>query len=157
NASLLTYYSVCMLKQLEVGTVHIYLPCFGSHRYQRLRAHMINTLLSHGRQYTGSAKEAAKDQLYEHRDESNENLQKAGQVLNLFTAADIAAHVPFHEVQAKAFTILEREKLDFIADHITKNARFDETAFQWDHVDDLAPQFKRHLRPILLTVNWAAS
>ena len=95
--------------------------------------------------------------MYEHRDESNENLQKAGHVLKLFTAADIAAHVPFHEVQAKAFAILEREKLDCIADHITKNARFDETAFQWEHVDALAPQFKRHLRPLLLTVHWAAS
>src|SRR4030095_7906133 len=31
------------------------------------------------------------------------------------------------------------------------------TAFQCNHVDTLAPQFKRHLRPILLTVNWAAS
>jgi TnpA family transposase len=156
-ASLVTYYSVFRLKQLEERTVHIYLLCFVYHRYQRLHDHLINSLLSHVRQYTDSAKEAAKDQVYEHRDESNENLQKAGQVLKLFTAADIAAHVPFHEVQAKAFTILEREKLDCIADHITKNARFDETAFQWDHVDDLAPQFKRHLRPILLTVNWAAS
>ena len=114
-------------------------------------------MIYHVRPYTDSAKEAAKNQVYEHRDENNENLQKAGHVLKLFTAAAIAAHVPFHEVQAKAFTILEREKLDFIADHMTKNARVDETALQWDHVDTLAPQFKRHLRPILLTVTWAAS
>src|SRR6266849_3754004 len=137
-ASLVAYYSVFRLKQLEERTVRIYLLCFVYHRYQRLHDHLINSLLSHVRQYTDSAKETAKDQVYEHRDESNENLQKAGHVLKLFTAADIAAHVPFHEVQAKAFAILEREKLDCIADHITKNARFDETAFQWEHVDALA-------------------
>jgi TnpA family transposase len=156
-ASLVTYYSVFRLKQLEERTVRIYLLCFVYHRYQRLHDHLINSLIAHVRQYTDSAKEVAKDQVYEHRDESHENLQKAGQVLKLFTAADIAAHVPFHEVQAQAFTILEREKLDFIADHMTKHAQVDETAFQWNHVDTLAPQFKRHLRPILLTVNWAAS
>ena len=43
-----------------------------------------------------------------------------------------------------------------IADQITTRGRFDETAFQWDHLDGLAPQFKRHLRPVLLAVDFAA-
>jgi len=53
--------------------------------------------------------------------------------------------------------MLERDTIDFVADHITTKVKFDETAFQWEHVDKLAPQFKRHLRPILLGVDWAAS
>ena len=69
---------------------------------------------------------------------------------NLFPESRIAAHPPFGEVQAKAFGILPRPNLDFGADHIATDARFDEAAFQWDHIDVLAPQFKRHLRPILL-------
>jgi len=156
-ASLVGYYSVFRLKQLEERTVHIYLLCFVYHRYQRLHDHLINSLLYHVRQYTDGAKEAAKDRVYEHRVENNENLHKAGQVLKLFTAADIAAQVPFQAVQAQAFAILERQKLDFVADHVAKQATFDETAFQWEHIDTLAPQFKRHLRPILFTVDWAAS
>lgn len=32
-----------------------------------------------------------------------------------------------------------------------------EMAFQWEHMDELAHQFKRHLRPILLAVDWTAS
>lgn len=156
-ASLVAYYSVFRLNQLDERTVHIYLLCFVYHRYQRLCDNLLGSLIHHVRRYTDGAKEAAKDRVYDYRVESNENLQKAGQVLKLFTTADIAEQVPFHEVQAKAFAILERHKLDFIADHITKNARFDETAFQWEHVDNLAHQFKRHLRPVLLTVNLAAS
>ena len=35
-------------------------------------------------------------------------------------------------------------------------ARFDETAFQWEHIDRVAPRFKRHLRPILQGVEFAA-
>ena len=78
-------------------------------------------------------------------------------MLKLFTDDDIAEQTPFHQVQAQAFSILQRDKLDFIADHITTKARFDETAFQWEHIDTLARQFKRHLRPILLAVDFAAS
>jgi hypothetical protein len=63
----------------------------------------------------------------------------------------------FQEVQAKAFGIPERQKLDLIADQMATKARFDETVFQWEHVDKLAHQFKRHLRPILRTVNFSAT
>ena len=93
----------------------------------------------------------------QHRIEANQNLQKAGQVLKLFTNDSIAQQTPFHQVQAQAFSILQPQELDFIADHIAKNVRFDETAFQWEQIDKLAHQFKRHLRPILRTVDFAAS
>ena len=98
-----------------------------------------------------------KSVLYESIIESNQDLQKAGTVLKIFTDDSIAGNTPFYQVQEKAFGILERQKLDSIADHITKNARFDETAFQWEHVDKIASQFKRHLRPILLSVDFASS
>jgi hypothetical protein len=64
---------------------------------------------------------------------------------------------PFHEVRAKAFRILDGPHIDFVADHITTDVKFDETAYQWKHIDALASQFKRHLRPITVSVNWAAS
>ena len=78
-------------------------------------------------------------------------------MLKLFTNDSIAEETPFHQVQAQAFSILERPKLDFIADHIATKARFDETAFQWEHIDKLAHQFKRNLRLILKMVDLAAS
>lgn len=65
--------------------------------------------------------------------------------------------MPFHEVRAKAFRILERDQIDFIADHIAREVKFDETAFRWEHIDDLAQSFKLNLRPILTPVDWSAS
>lgn len=156
-ASLVTYYSVFRLKRFDQGIVHVYLLCFVYHRYQRLHDNLLNCLIYDIRRYTDSAKEAAKDRVYAYRDESNENLQKAGHVLKLFTNDALAPSTPFHDVQARAFAILERQRLDFVAEHMTAPARCDATAFQWEHVDVLAPQFKRHLRPILLAVEWAAS
>ena len=135
----MTYYSVFRLKQLLEPLVYIYLLCFVHHRYQRLHDNLIKCLIYKIRGYLDEAKEFAKQQVYKYRIEVNDDLQKAGQVLKLFTNDNFAENTPFQQVQAKAFKILPREKLDSIADHITTKGRFDETAFAWEHIDRLSP------------------
>ena len=156
-AHLVGYYSVHRLKRLNRWMVYIYLLCFAFHRYQRMNDNLIGCLIHHVRRYIDAVKAAAKERVYECQIESNQNLRKAGQVLKLFTDYGVPAGTPFEDVQATAFSILERRKLALVADHIATNAKFDETAFQWEHIDELAPQFKRHLRPILHTVDFAAT
>ena len=156
-ASLVNYYSVYKLKRLDQWLGYLYLLCFVYHRYQRLHDNLIQSLIYHVRRYADEAKEAAKERIYDYRMEGNQHLPKAGQVLKLFTDDHIAAQTPFQDVQAQAFRILERSTLDLVAEHIATHARFDEAALQWEHVDKLAPQFKRHLRPILLAVDFVAS
>jgi Domain of unknown function (DUF4158) len=155
-ASLVSYYSVYKLKRLPAWTVYLYLLCFVVHRYRRLHDHLITSLMYHVRQYTEDAKAVAKDRVYTARIESNDTLHKAGHVLHLFTDDRIADETPFKEVRAHAFRILARDQLAGMAAHLVGTSRFDEAAFQWDRVDTLAPQFKRHLRPVLLAVEFAA-
>ena len=156
-ASLVTYYSVFRLRQLDERIAHIYLLCFVYHRYQKIHDNLINSLIYNVRKYIGEARSVAKERVYECRIEGNENLQKAGQVLRLFTDTSIADDTPFYQVRRKAFGLLERQEIDFMADHMATNARFDETAFQWEHMDKLSHKFKRHLRPVLLAVDFDAS
>jgi hypothetical protein len=156
-AFLVHYYSVYKLKRLPVWTTYLYLLCFVVHRYQRLHDHLLTSLLSHVRQYTEAAKAAAKERVYTARTESNETLQKAGRVLQLFTDDQVADATPFQEVRTHAFGILPRDQLTSIADQLAGTTPIDETAFHWDHIDTLAPQFKRHLRPVLLAVQFAAA
>ncbi len=153
-ASLVNYYSVFRLKQLTQSMVHLYLLCFVCHRYQRAHDNLINSLLHKVRHYVEESKIAAKEKVYEYRVESNQNLQKAGQILKLFTDGNIAETTTFREVQAKAFEILEPQKLAFLAEHIATQATFDEIAFQWEHVDTLARQVKCNLRPILQAIEF---
>ena len=156
-ASLVTYYSVFRLKRLDNWIVQVYLLCFVYHRYQSLHDNLIGCLIHNVRRYTDEAKNAAKEMVYEYRVENNQNLRKSGEVLKLFTDDDITTNTPFQEVQAKAFGILDRKTLELVADHLSTQAQFDATAFQWQHVDKLANQFKRHLRPVLLAVEFTAS
>ena len=156
-ASLVNYYSAYKLKRFNAATAYVYLLCFVYHRYQQLHDNLIQCFIHHVRQYREAAKEEAKEQVYQHRCEGNEQLDKAAQVLRLFTDPSIAAQTPFYEVRAKAFSILDGPHIDLVADHITTDVKVDETALQWAHIDALAPHFKRHLRPILLAVDWAAA
>lgn len=156
-ASLVNFYSVFRLQQLDEGLVFIYLLCFVHHRYQQLHDNLINSLLYHVRQYTDAAKQAAKEQIYEYRLEQTRDLRKAGQVLKLFTDDDIPPHTPFGQVQARAFTILDRQRLDRLAGEIAGNVSLDETALQWEYIDGKALQFKRRLRPVLRAVPFAAT
>ena len=77
-------------------------------------------------------------------------------MLRLFTDGSIAESEPFGEVRRKAFEVLDPASLNSLADYMVTRARFDETAFQWEHIDRMATRFKQHLRPILQSVEFAA-
>lgn len=153
-ASLVVFYSVQRLKQLNEWVVYLYILCFVYHRYRKLHDNLINCLIYKVREYSDEAKEVSKEKVYEYVLENNKNLQKAGQVLRLFTSDAIADNTPFYQVRTKAFKILERQKLESLATHITKNTKLDEVAFEWNHIDKLANQFKLYLRPILQNVEF---
>ena len=155
-ASLVLYYSVYRLKRFDEDTAFLYLLCFAYHRFQRFHDNMINSLLHHVREFSDDAKKAARLRVYEHQAEASQDLQKAGEVLRLFTDDRIGDAMPFREAREKAFNILEREKLESVANRIAAKDRFDETAFEWEHIDRLGKQFKYHLRPVLQVVDFTA-
>ncbi len=156
-ASLVSYYSSFRLRQLGTHTAYLYMLCFAVHRYQRVHDHLLTCFLHKVKQYVDEAKAVAKERIAAQRAVDQRDLAKAGAVLKLFTTEQVDAATPFSAVQAQAFTILDRPRLDRVADHLVKTARLDETALQWEHVDKLAAQFKRHLRPLLLAVEIATA
>ena len=156
-ASLVAYYSAFRLRQLEPWTVYLYLLCFVMHRYQRLHDHLLACFIHLVKQYGDAAKVAAKEQVYAQRLERTDDLAKAGAILHLFTTDPDDPTTPFQIVQAQAFGILDRDRLARVADYLATKASIDEIALQWAQIDTLAHRFKRHLRPILLTVELAAT
>ncbi len=148
-ASMINYYSVFQMNQLEKNLAFIYLLCFVHHRYQRLHDNLINCFMYRVRQLLDEAKSAARERLYEQRLEHTRQLHKAGKVLKLFTDDSIAAATPFEEVRARAFAIIQRENLEKVADHILQTAQWDEKLFQWEYIDQISNRFKLRLRPIL--------
>ena len=156
-ASLIDYYSVFQMSQLEENLARIYLLCFVQYRYQRLHDNLINCFIYRVRQILDEAKSVAKERVYQYRLEHNRNLYKAGQVLKLFADDTIPGETPFADVRTQAFAILPATKLTQVADNILQTAPLDEHLFQWEHIDQIANRFKRRLRPLLRAIDFSAT
>ncbi len=84
---------------------------------------LINTFIYNVRRYIDEAKLTAKEKVYERYTENSQTMKKAGQVLKILTDDNIAANTPFRDIQARVFAILERQKLEVIADQIATNTK----------------------------------
>ena len=115
-ASLVDYYTVHRLRQLNEPMIHVYLLCFIQHRYQRLHDNLIQSLLHHVRRYDDGAREAAREMACDFRLETNADMTKGSQVLRLFTDDSIAGNIPFKDVRRKAFALLPAARIDAVAD-----------------------------------------
>lgn len=116
--TLVSYYSVFSLSQLNERLVYTYLLCFVFHRYQKIRDNLIQRFVYQVRRYLDGVKQLAKERVYTHRIEHHRNLQKAGQILRLFTDGEIAPYTPFSEVRQRAFGILDLPELERVAARI---------------------------------------
>ena len=155
-ASLVAYYSVFRLRQLDQWQVDIYLLCFVFYRYQQFQDNLIGYFIHQVRSYIGWSKLAAKELLAAYQLEHNRNLQRAGQVLHLFTDDSISADTPFGQVQAQAFEFVERSVLTLLADNLTNNSNLDEVELQWVSLETKAVEFKRRLRRVIRIVPFVA-
>ncbi|MED1405515.1 Tn3 family transposase [Bacillus mycoides] len=156
-ASLVEYYSVYKLKRFDESLIYIYLLCFIFHRYQRMNDNLINSFIYKMRKYNDDILSFAKDQVYIYYTENQGNFKKVGEVLQVIVDENISDNTAFKDIQERVFSILDRPKLTELANQILDNTKIDEKAFRWEHVDILALQFKRQIRPIFMMVDFVTT
>lgn len=155
-ASLVGYYSVYKLKRFEKTEALLYLLCFIFHRYQKANDNLIDCLNHYMRHYWDSARKSARERIYLSQKETGENIRKAGKALEVFLDDSMDATTPIAVVREQAFTILEREKLSQAARHMTSGtAALDEITCQWEYVDTVSSQFKKRVRPLVQSIDFA--
>jgi len=152
-ASLAEYYSVFSIQRLSRMISYVYLICFTYHRYQRINDNLINTFIYHVRKHETVAKLVAKSNIYELSVESNKRLGNTGKILDLFIDDKISDETPFGEVRQIAFSLLEKEKFPT---YVSKTG-FDQTELEWQAIEEMTPTFKKNLRPVLLSLNFAST
>jgi hypothetical protein len=86
--------------------------------------------------------------------EASEDLQAAGQVLNLFVDPSIPGSAPFDVVKEKAFSMLDAERFSLVSDYMC-NIEFDKTGFERSSYARLSPAFKRNLRHLFSELDFA--
>lgn len=133
----------------------LYLLCFVQQRYRRVNDNLINSLIYRFRLYSDQAKEDAQVRLSDLQLETNQDIGKVGQVLELLTDEQIPHELPFGEFQERVFEILSRQAIRRVAGYITKEKKFDEILFRWKYLDKIARRIKVNLRPIFMTVDFS--
>lgn len=156
-ASLINYYSVFRLQQLDQFLTFIYLLCFIFYRYQRFQDNLIGYFIYQVRQYNEQAKDHARETMANYLVNHRGHLRQAGQVLQLFTDDSIPPDTPFEQVKNRAFGIIGRSQLQKLANEISFEAQFDQVELQWLFVDQKSVEFKRRLRRIIRTVTFTTS
>ena len=147
-AALTEYYSVYKLRRFDPLIAYFYLLCYAYHRTHVINDNLIEAFICNVRQYEGSAKQFAKDAVYKRKSRANRDVKATGEILKFFLNPDIADNVSFGEIRAKAFRLLDRDKMRTVSTFIGGSG-FDEEEFQWQHLDNLSVSFKKTLRQIV--------
>ncbi|WP_322489331.1 Tn3 family transposase [Chloroflexus sp.] len=148
-ASLVSYYSVFRLLQLDRWLCYLDLLCFILHRYHRCHDHVLAAFIHGVTAFTEESREQAKIQAATQRQERDDDLVKAGGVLQLFLTDPPTPAMPFLTVQAQAFALLDRARLARVAAYLTTKAPVDEQALQWEVIEGMHRRWKPALRPLL--------
>lgn len=153
-ASMVLYYSVYKLRRMAIPTTRLYLLCFAFHRFRQINDNLIDALIYLIGQYEKQAKLASEQTMQKAIIEASENLQAAGQVLELFIDDSIADEIPFGLVKQTAFSLLKAEHFPLVSDYM-RNIEFDKTAFEWSYYGKLQYKFKLNLRHLFCNLDFA--
>jgi TnpA family transposase len=153
-ASMVLYYSVYKLRRMATPTTRLYLLCFAFHRFRQINDNLIDALIHLIGQYEKQAKLASEQALQKAIIEASENLQAAGQVLELFIDDSIPDEIPFGSVKQTAFSLLKAEQFPLVSDYM-RNIEFDKTAFEWSYYGKLQYKFKLNLRHLFCNLDFA--
>ncbi len=145
-ASLVGYYSTHRLQEFDRGLAYHYLLCFVIHRYHRFHDHVLTALMHHVTVFVTEAATAATANAAAQRLERTGDLVKAGGVLQLFIDDAPSPSVTFTQMQAQAFTLLDRERLARVAAYLSTREADDDLALQWAELDKAHTRWKQHLR-----------
>ncbi len=148
-ASLVGYYSTHRLQELDRWLTYLYLLCFVIHRYHRFHDHVLTALMYKTTSFVAEAAETAKGKAAEQRLERTADLVKAGGVLQLIVDDAPSPTTTFTQMQAQAFTLLDRERLARVAAYLSTREAEDELALQWVELDKAHKRWKQHLRQLL--------
>jgi len=94
-ASLVKFYTVYKLQRMSEKTTRLYLLCFAYHRFRQINDTLIEAFIHLVDQYEKLARRAADEAMHKAMEDASDNLQAAGQVLNLFTDTAIPENAPF--------------------------------------------------------------
>lgn len=152
-ASLANYYTVYELRTLPAWQTQLYLLCYAWQRYQQFNDNLIDAIGYHITQFNKATKEEAKDIFLKVSQKQKSKL--IGKLLWFFVDDDTFGDaISFGEVRKHAFSIMPKEDINATSQQLCAKQNT-QLFYRWQAIDKCVKKFKRHLRPLFMTLNFA--
>jgi TnpA family transposase len=153
-ASLADYYTIYDLRRLSVKQSYLYLLCYSWKRYQQLNDNLIDAIGYHLTQ----AKNATKDEAKKMFVQVNQGQKSAsiGRLLLVYTDEAINDNIPFGEVRKQAFSIMPKNIINNTGKQLC-DPKKTQLFYRWQAIDKFVNRFKKHLRPLFMSLDFAAT
>ncbi len=122
-ASLVKFYTVYKLRRIQPAMARLYLLCFAFHRFRQINDNLVDAFVHLVNHYEKQARQAAAETMQQAIVAAAGNLQAAGEVLRLFVDDSIPSDMPFSEVKAKAFSLLDPGRFSIVSDYMLETAQ----------------------------------
>ena len=156
-ADLSNYYTVYELRNLNPKQSYLYLLCYVWQRYLQLTDNLINAFGYHLKQFDDETKETAEEGFTKHARNQQGQSAIIGKLLQLYVDKNVSDDVTFGEIRKNyAFSLMSEDKLRDAAIQLIQKP-VTELSLKWKAVDTIGHKFKKHLRSIFITLDFASA
>jgi len=156
-ADLINYYTIYELRNLNPKQSYLYLLCYAWQRYLQLTDNLISAFGYHLKRFDEETKETAEEGFTKHARHQQGQSAIIGKLLQLYVDKNVSDDVTFGEIRKiYAFSILSEDKLRDAAIQLIQKP-ITELSLKWKAVDTIGHKFKKHLRSIFMTLDFASA
>ena len=157
-ASLANFYNIYDLRQLKPPEqAHLYLLSYVWLRYQQIVDNLVDALGYQMKKIEDESKARTdKHFIAEQIRRQRETTPQLGRLLLLYVDDTVADDTPFGEIRQRAYKIMPKDALQITGQHLSEKP-LRKFALRWQMVDELAGCIRRHLRPLHMTLDFAAT
>lgn len=153
-ASLANFYTVHDLRNLKTDQTHLYLLCYAWQRYRQITDNLVDALAYHMKQLEDECSIAAKKSFDTEQLRRQQETPRVGRLLSLYVDESVADPTPFGDVRRRAYKIMPKDALQSTAQRMSAKPA-SKLARHWQAVEGLADRMRRHLRPLVVALEFA--
>ena len=155
-ASLANFYTIHDLRGFKPGQAHLCLLCYAWLRYRQLTDNLVDALGYHMKQLEDETKARASKHLMAEQARRHQETARVGRLLSPYVDDTVSDATPFGDVRQCAYQIMPKDALLSAAQRLgVKPAG--KLALRWQMADGVAGRIRRHLRPLFVALEFAAT
>jgi len=156
-ADLINYYTIYELRRLNKKYSYLYIICYIWQRYLQLTDNLINAFGYHLKQFDEQTKETAEEGFTKHARTQQGKSSTIGKLLQLYIDKNVSDDTTFGEIRNKyAFSLMSEDRLRDTVNQLIQKP-ITELTLRWKAVDTIGYKFKKHLRSIFMTLDFASA